>query len=63
LIQPGDLKMLSEKIIQLSNDSKLREQFGASGQQFVRENFADEKMVDSIYNLYLRLAAERKIRL
>ena len=63
LIQPRDLKMLSEKITQLSNDSKLRESFGLRGRQFVKENFAVEKMVDSIYNLYLKLAAERKIRL
>jgi len=25
---------------------------------FVRENFAVEKMVDAIYNLYLKLAAD-----
>jgi hypothetical protein len=29
----------------------------------VRDNFAVEKMVDAIYNLYLKLAAERGIRL
>ena len=34
-----------------------------SGRDFVRENFAVEKMVDAIYNLYLKLAAERGIRL
>ncbi len=62
LIQPGDLKNLTEKIIQLAGDSKLREQFGSHGQKFVRENFAVEKMVDDIYNLYLKLAAERGIR-
>jgi glycosyltransferase involved in cell wall biosynthesis len=61
LIQPGDWKNLTEKIIQLSRDSKLREQFGLRGQQFVKENFAVEKMVDSIYNLYLKLADEHKI--
>jgi glycosyltransferase involved in cell wall biosynthesis len=61
LIQPGDWKNLTEKIIQLSSDSKLRKQFGLRGQRFVRENFAVEKMVDSIYNLYLKLADEHKI--
>jgi glycosyltransferase involved in cell wall biosynthesis len=63
LIQPGDLKNLTGKIIQLANDAKLREQFGTRGQNFVRENFAVEKMVDGIYNLYLKLAAERGLRL
>ena len=30
---------------------------GQCGSHFVRENFAVEKMVDDIYNLYLKLAA------
>jgi glycosyltransferase involved in cell wall biosynthesis len=59
LIQPGDLKNLTEKIIRLANDSALRQEFGRAGQNFVRENFAVEKMVDAIYNLCLKLAAER----
>jgi glycosyltransferase involved in cell wall biosynthesis len=63
LIQPGDLKNLAKKTIQLANDTNLRKQFGSRGQQFVKENFAVEKMVDSIYNLYLKLAAGRGIRL
>jgi glycosyltransferase involved in cell wall biosynthesis len=63
LIRPGDLKHLTGKILQLANEAKLREQFGTRGQNFVRENFAVEKMVDDIYNLYLKLAAERGLRL
>jgi glycosyltransferase involved in cell wall biosynthesis len=63
LIQPGDLKNLAEKIIQLANDGALRKKLGQSGSDFVRENFAVEKMVDSIYGLYLKLAAGRGINL
>jgi glycosyltransferase involved in cell wall biosynthesis len=63
LIQPGDLKNLTEKIIRLANDSALRQKFGQCGQNFVRENFAVEKMVDSIYDLYLKLAAKRGVNL
>jgi glycosyltransferase involved in cell wall biosynthesis len=63
LIQAGDLKNLAEKIIRLANDSALREKLGRRGQDFVCENFAVEKMVDNIYNLYLKLAAERDLRL
>jgi glycosyltransferase involved in cell wall biosynthesis len=55
LIQPGDLKNLTGKIIQLANDSTLRQKLGRSGSDFVRENFAVEKMVDAIYTLYLKL--------
>jgi glycosyltransferase involved in cell wall biosynthesis len=54
---------LAEKIIRLANDSALREKLGRRGQDFVCENFAVEKMVDNIYNLYLKLAAERDLRL
>ena len=63
LVRPGDLTGLKDRLLQLAGDSALRERFGQSGQQFVRDNFAVEKMVDSIYNLYLKLAAERGIRL
>jgi glycosyltransferase involved in cell wall biosynthesis len=62
LIQPGDLKNLTKKIIRLATDPTLRQKLGRSGQDFVRENFAVEKMVDAVYNLYLKLAVERGIR-
>jgi glycosyltransferase involved in cell wall biosynthesis len=61
LVQPGDLTTLKNRLLQLAGDAALREQFGRSGQQFVRENFAVEKMVDAIYNLYLKLAAAGKM--
>jgi glycosyltransferase involved in cell wall biosynthesis len=61
LIQPGDLQSLAEKIILLSNDPALREKLGKSGSDFVRDNFAVEKMVDAIYTLCLKLAAAAKM--
>ena len=63
LIQPGDLKNLTEKIIRLANNDALRRKLGESGQNFVREHFLVEGMVDAIYNLYLKLAAGRGLRL
>jgi hypothetical protein len=45
----------------LAGNTKLREQFGLRGQQFVKGNFAVEKMVDSIYNLYLKFIAANKM--
>jgi glycosyltransferase involved in cell wall biosynthesis len=62
LVRPGDLQNLTGKIIQLANDPKLREQFALRGQDFIREKFSVGQMVDSIYNLYLKLAAERGLR-
>ena len=63
LVQPRDLTTLKNRLLQFASNAELPEKLGRSGQDFVRENFAVEKMVDSIYNLYLKLAAERGIRL
>ena len=60
LVQPGNLTILKNRLLQLASDAALREKLGRSGQDFVRENFAVEKMVDAIYNLYLKLAAVGK---
>jgi glycosyltransferase involved in cell wall biosynthesis len=63
LVQPGDLTTLKNRLLQIASDAALREKLGRSGHDFVRENFAVEKMVDAIYNLYLKLAAQRGTRL
>jgi glycosyltransferase involved in cell wall biosynthesis len=61
LIQPGNLNKLTNRLLQLASDPALCKKLGKCGQGFVRENFAVEKMVDAIYNLYLKLAAAAKI--
>jgi glycosyltransferase involved in cell wall biosynthesis len=58
LVQPSDLANLKDDLLKLSNDSALRERLGHNGQNFARKYFDVEKMVDAIYNLYLKLAAE-----
>jgi glycosyltransferase involved in cell wall biosynthesis len=58
LIRPGDLKTLAERLAQLAEDPALRERLGRRGQEFVRENFAVETMVETIYALYQKLAQE-----
>jgi glycosyltransferase involved in cell wall biosynthesis len=63
LLRPGDLENLRSRLLQLAGDPALREKFGRCGQNFVRENFSVEGMVDGIYNLYLKLAAERGLSL
>jgi len=57
LVKPGDLNGLKSRLVQLAGDAALCEELGRRGRQFVGENFAVEKMVDAIYNLYLKLAA------
>jgi glycosyltransferase involved in cell wall biosynthesis len=59
LVQPGDVPALKNALLQLAGDPLLREKLGRRGREFVRDNFAVEKMVHGIYNLYMKLAANR----
>jgi glycosyltransferase involved in cell wall biosynthesis len=61
LVQPGDFPALTDRLVRLAADPALRERLAARGQQFVRERFEVEDMVDHLYALYLKLAAERKL--
>ena len=55
LVPLGDHQLLLEKILLLARDAALRQRLGLHGQEFVRENFAEQRMVDSIFDLYHRL--------
>ena len=59
LVQPGDVSALKNALLKLAGDPLLREKLGRCGRAFVRDNFAVEKMVHGIYNLYMKLAANR----
>jgi glycosyltransferase involved in cell wall biosynthesis len=59
LVPPGHHAHLASKLFRLSREKLLCERLGKCGQQFVRENFVVGKMVDDIYNLYLKLAVGR----
>jgi glycosyltransferase involved in cell wall biosynthesis len=61
-VRTGNIATVTQRLLQLANDAPLRERLGRRGQQYVRENFAVEKMVDAIYNLYLKLAADHGFR-
>ena len=60
LVRTGDTAAVAQRLLQLASDAPLRERLGRRGQQFVRENFAVEQMVDNLYHLYLKLAAAQK---
>jgi len=62
LLPPGDVTGLQNRLLQLAGDPELCQKLGRSGADFVCENFAVEKMVDAIYNLYLKLIAVRSER-
>jgi glycosyltransferase involved in cell wall biosynthesis len=63
LVRTRDVSAVTKHLLELANNAGLRERLGKRGQQFVKENFAVEKMVDGQYNLYLKLAAEPGLRL
>lgn len=60
LVRPGDLAALRECVLQLAQDAELRRRLGRRGQQFVRERFDVQRMVDDLYQLYLRLGGPSK---
>ena len=60
LVRTGEVDSVARRLLQLAGDAPLRERLGARGREFVRENFAVEKMVDALYHLYLKLAADEK---
>jgi glycosyltransferase involved in cell wall biosynthesis len=61
LVGPGDFATLTDRLTRLANDPTLRERLGLRGREFVRERFGVERMVDDLYALYRKLAAERGI--
>ena len=60
LVHTGDVAAVTRRLLQLAGDAALRERLGRHGQRFVRENFPVERMVDSLYTLYLELTAAKK---
>jgi glycosyltransferase involved in cell wall biosynthesis len=58
LVRTGEVKTVSERLLQLAKDPALRERFGNAGREFVRDQFPVERMVEQLYQLYLRLLRE-----
>ncbi len=59
LVPPGDLRQLTDRLLQLATDPALGTRLGARGRRLVQEWFPVERMVDALYSLYLRLAEAR----
>ena len=58
LVRPGDLAGLRDRLLRLATEPALRQRLGRRGQQFVRERFDVQRMVDDLQQLYLRLAGQ-----
>jgi glycosyltransferase involved in cell wall biosynthesis len=55
LIRPGDTTALANAVIRLLQDRALATRMGAQGRELVREEFAEERMVQQIEQLYREL--------
>ncbi len=62
LVRTGHINLVAERLLLLANDAHLRLRLGQHGQQFVREHFPVEQMVNDIYNLYRQQAAGRGLQ-
>jgi glycosyltransferase involved in cell wall biosynthesis len=60
IVKQGHENAAAERLLLLARDPQLRAQFGAAGQQYVRENFAVTDMVEKIYALYQKLLSDPK---
>lgn len=63
LVRTGDLTTATDRLLQLATNAVLREQFGRTGAALVKTQFSIEKMVADQYAVYLKLAAERRLKL
>lgn len=57
LVRTGDVAGVTRRLEQLAADPLLRRRLGQRGQEIVREQFPVEKMVDQLYQLYMKLLA------
>ncbi len=59
LIEPKNVEQLTNACAELIENSRLRQQLGNNGRQFVKEKFAPEKMVDTIEAVYQKLLEQK----
>ena len=60
LLRAGDVAGVAAAVIRLLQDRELAARMGRRGRTLVREQFAEEQMVERIDQLYQQLAAERR---
>jgi glycosyltransferase involved in cell wall biosynthesis len=60
LIEAGDATALSDSILKLKNDAKLRRSLAENGREFVLENFNENDSAKKVLNVYEQLLAQTK---
>jgi len=58
LVRTGDVAGVVRALQELAGKPDLRRQLGQQGQSFVQQHFKVEKMVDDLYELYLKLLSQ-----
>ena len=61
LVEPGNAKLLAQRLTQLARDPALRARFGETGRELVQERFSLKRMIDALEQLYWRLAAAAQL--
>jgi glycosyltransferase involved in cell wall biosynthesis len=62
LARRGDYSTVARHLVELSRDAGLREKLGRKGQDFVKAHFRVEDMVNQIWALYSRWAAQSGLK-
>jgi glycosyltransferase involved in cell wall biosynthesis len=57
LVRTGNVSAVTARLLELAKNPALRQRLGNRGRQIVSENFPVEKMIEDLYQLYLRLVA------
>jgi len=58
LVRTGDVAAVVQGLLELARNAELRQRLGHHGQDFVQRNFKVEKMIDDLYQLYLKLLSQ-----
>ncbi len=59
LLAPGDLHGLTESLVRLADDPRLRCRLGEAGRELVRKEFTIQIMVERLHSLYQKLLPSR----
>jgi phosphatidylinositol alpha-1,6-mannosyltransferase len=62
VVRQGDIPGVADRVIRLASDVALRRRMGARGQALVCEQFTVERMVETQYEVYQRLASAKGIQ-
>ncbi|MHB8929040.1 MAG: glycosyltransferase family 4 protein [Melioribacteraceae bacterium] len=60
LIEPENIEMLADRIIELASDLEKAKKFGQYGKDFLGDEFSEEKMVKQVHDLYMELLSTNK---